>query len=57
MTQDAGRKGSDGVGISAVQLATTEVIGNREYHIDVSAILTILRVHTVVPSPFPWKQE
>lgn len=50
--------GSDGVGISAVQLATAEVLyrhstGNREYHFDVSSILTILLLHTVVPSPFP----
>lgn len=50
--------GSDGVGISAVQLATTAVLyrhfeGNREYHFDVSSILTILFLHTVVPSPFP----
>lgn len=50
--------GSDGVGISAVQLATTAVLyryfkGNREYHFDISLILTILFLHTVVPSPFP----
>lgn len=76
MTQDAGYDGvkeklrgrqsaptgSDGVGISAVRLATTAVLyrhfkGNREYHFDVGSILTILFLHTVVPSPFPWEQE
>lgn len=50
--------GSDGVGTSAVQLATTAVLyrhfkGNTEYHFDISSILTILFFHTVVPSPFP----
>lgn len=54
--------GSDGVGISAVQLATTAVLyrhfkGNWENHFDVSSILTILFLHTVAPSPFQWEQE
>lgn len=51
--------GSDGgVGISAVQLATTAVLyrhfkGNREYHFDISFNThnTVFQ-HTVVPSPF-----
>ena len=55
--------GSDGVGISAVRLATTASAQwtlqkeTGEYHFDISSILTILFLHTVVPSPFPWEQE
>lgn len=50
--------GSDGVGTSAVQLATTAVLyrhfkGNTEYHFVINSILTMLFINTVVPSPFP----